>query len=689
MAGIKEIIEYIAKLNVKDYIKGQKKMKEKTEETNDEIQKGNKKNKKSFKDLSNTMKTLVKTGGIAVLLVALKKLVDIGKASLAVYAKQDVAFRGLAKVAEAYGQSVDEAMIASKSLSEDGLVPLTASIQTIKNLISTGFSVAEAMQIAESFKQIGAFNNVVGDLGQAMIDSSKGIKTNSIELIENIGLTERLSTTMEKANVSTKKGINLADSSAQRRAFLNSVVEQSNKFQGSSIELTDTLQGSTMQLKTALNELGAEMGESLTPNMIETNNMLIELIRNTRDYYKINNEINKLHEDQASGYKEIAEEAKKAGETIEEYNPVKIGARTSRDALKQLQNVINVLNSRKLVDVERITRIQDIIDGFREKSVLKEQKYIDVVSKNRRSFIEKAVEEEKKLEYKRDALNNIRITNRYNANETIAKNEREFREEQLEKQKAQNESILQNIKGQHSQVQNLIDQNLAQQAEAESFVEDQKQANFEREIALQGQNEQKRMEFLESAHFKREALRQDEIKAEEEAKKKVAENEKKYAQISRTITSQVLAGKIKGIDDLKEVILKEVQADALGKTIQLGTTGIVEGVLSLASYASGNAAAGKVHGDASALAFAGIPQVAAIAGLATGALGGIGGEGGGTATEDNNQTVTNAQAVEQQAEQTQSITYEIPDDSVLAEMLLPKLDQASQDGYNIRLISKR
>ena len=53
----------------------------------------------------------------------------------------------------------------------------------------------------KAMKDIGAFNNVVGDLGQAYEDSTKGLKTGSMELIENIGLTQRLSTVMKDAGI--------------------------------------------------------------------------------------------------------------------------------------------------------------------------------------------------------------------------------------------------------------------------------------------------------------------------------------------------------------------------------------------------------------------------------------------------------------------------------------------------------
>ena len=109
------------------------------------------------------------------------------------------AMLGLECTAKAFGQNFEDANKSVKDLYSDGLMPMDKSMRGFKNLLSVGFDVSQAMQISKSLKDIGAFNNVVGDLGQAYEDSTKGLKTGSMELIENIGLTQRLSTVMKAA----------------------------------------------------------------------------------------------------------------------------------------------------------------------------------------------------------------------------------------------------------------------------------------------------------------------------------------------------------------------------------------------------------------------------------------------------------------------------------------------------------
>ena len=126
------------------------------------------------------------------------------------------AMLGLESTAKAFGQNFEDANKSVKDLYSDGLMPMDKSIRGFKNLLSVGFDVSQAMQISKAMKDIGAFNNVVGDLGQAYEDSTKGLKTGSMELIENIGLTQRLSAVMKDAGIDISNGIDLTNNAAQR-----------------------------------------------------------------------------------------------------------------------------------------------------------------------------------------------------------------------------------------------------------------------------------------------------------------------------------------------------------------------------------------------------------------------------------------------------------------------------------------
>ena len=165
------------------------------------------------------------------------------------------AMLGLESTAKAFGQNFNDANKSVKDLYSDGLMPMDKSIRGFKNLLSVGFDVSQAMQISKAMKDIGAFNNVVGDLGQAYEDSTKGLKTGSMELIENIGLTQRLSTVMKDAGVDISNGIDLTNNAAQRRAVYNAILAEGAKFEGNAAKLANDNAAASAKMSAAIKSL--------------------------------------------------------------------------------------------------------------------------------------------------------------------------------------------------------------------------------------------------------------------------------------------------------------------------------------------------------------------------------------------------------------------------------------------------
>lgn len=202
--------------------------------------------------IENLMKSAFAVATVAAFTTAVKD-------SLNVMAQYETAMKGLQKTSEGYGQSALKAMQYAQRLSEDGLITVIDSATTLKNLMGSGFNIEEAFNLATAMKDIGAFNNTVGNIGQAMQDASKGIKTNSIELIENIGLTQRLSGVMDKAGISIANGIDLSNNAAQRQALLNSVLEEGKRNYGNAAEYANTYAGSVAKMQKSFKDLQNEM----------------------------------------------------------------------------------------------------------------------------------------------------------------------------------------------------------------------------------------------------------------------------------------------------------------------------------------------------------------------------------------------------------------------------------------------
>lgn len=203
------------------------------------------------------------TMGMNVAAQAVKAFTQTLADSLKVASQYEIALKGLASVSQAFGQDSDKATAYARQLSSDGLIPLNKASETLKNLISTGYSLDEAFQLANALKNIAAFNNVVGDVGDAMVTSSRGFRINSIELIDNSGLTERLSSMLKKANVDISQGIALTESSTQRLAVKNAIMKEYLKFENDAAKLTETYAGKQAQANTAIKEAQESFGQFL------------------------------------------------------------------------------------------------------------------------------------------------------------------------------------------------------------------------------------------------------------------------------------------------------------------------------------------------------------------------------------------------------------------------------------------
>ena len=243
-----------------------------------------------MKDTSNGASVAGKAINIAFAVTAalgVAKLIDKLEDCTQVAIDNKKALMGLESVAKAYGVSADDAKKATQSFTQDGLLQMKSATIGMKNIISTGFNITEAMNLSQALKDIGAFNNVTGDLGTAFDDATKGMRTGSIELIENIGLTQKLSAVMKAAGVDISNGIDLTNNAAQREAFYNMVLKEGEKFKGNAAKLTDDQASSQAKANAAMKEAADAIGNRLLPAYGGIMKAITDLAVATTDIFKI------------------------------------------------------------------------------------------------------------------------------------------------------------------------------------------------------------------------------------------------------------------------------------------------------------------------------------------------------------------------------------------------------------------
>ena len=241
------------------------------------------------------------------------------------------AMMGLESTAKAFGQNFEDANKSVKDLYSDGLMPIDKPIRGFKNLLSVGFDVSQAMQISKAMKDIGAFNNVVGDLGQAYEDSTKGLKTGSMELIENIGLTQRLSAVMKAAGVDISNGIDLTNNAAQRRAVYNAILAEGAKFEGNAAKLANDNAAASAKMSAAIKSLSDEVGNRADPYFSSFLGIITNVANATAEWVKGTNleKVTQQVEEQETAfyglsyaYLDLKSKAKLTADETKRYNDI-------------------------------------------------------------------------------------------------------------------------------------------------------------------------------------------------------------------------------------------------------------------------------------------------------------------------------------------------------------------------------
>lgn len=204
-------------------------------------------------------------GGMA---YALKKTTDASN-------ELNNALIGLNSVANAFKQDTDQAKQAAMDLASDGLMSVKEAANSLKNLLATGFSLPEAINLMNGFKDAAAFNRQ-GTLafGQAIEGATQGIKNQNSILVDNAGITKNLSIILKEAGFSVTDLSNVTSDATVRQALYNGILKEASIFQGDAARMSDTLAGRQAALATQIFMVKAAIGEALAPVM----DMIIEKI---------------------------------------------------------------------------------------------------------------------------------------------------------------------------------------------------------------------------------------------------------------------------------------------------------------------------------------------------------------------------------------------------------------------------
>lgn len=208
----------------------------------------------SFSQFNSFMQSAV--GGIA-----LGALTQGLGATITAANTMQASMMGLSSVSSAFGTDAKAATDAARSLASDGLMSVSDAAAGLKNLLATGFSLPQAINLMDAFKNSAAFNRQATlSYGDAIRTTTEGIKNGNDILSDNAGATQNMSTMLKQAGISVTELGNAQQSASVRAAIYNGFLRDTAAFSGDAAKMSDTFAGEQSRMATVMNQTKAQMG---------------------------------------------------------------------------------------------------------------------------------------------------------------------------------------------------------------------------------------------------------------------------------------------------------------------------------------------------------------------------------------------------------------------------------------------
>jgi len=208
------------------------------------------------------------------------------------------AMLGITSVAESFNISANEATMAAQSLATDGLMSVKDAANGLKNLLATGFSLPQAIELMNAFKDSAAFNRQgTLEFGQAIVGATQGLKNQNSIMVDNAGITKNLSNILKEAGLSASELGNVTSDASVRLALYNGILKEASIFSGDAAKASETFDGKMSALKTSVFNLKVAIGEELLPVvtqfvsglivLTEKGNLAVEWLKQNQDAVRI------------------------------------------------------------------------------------------------------------------------------------------------------------------------------------------------------------------------------------------------------------------------------------------------------------------------------------------------------------------------------------------------------------------
>jgi hypothetical protein len=193
------------------------------------------------------------------------------------------ALLGLSSVASAFGVNAAAAKQAAQQLASDGFMTVSDAAAGLKNLLASGFSLDQAINLMKGLKEQAAFNRQsFYELGGAVVATTEGIKNGNSVLADATGTTKNLSVMAKEAGVGIDEMGSISQNAAYQQAVYNGFMQETARSMGDLAKLSNTAAGAEVRRAAAVENFRKRLGELV--NMIKTplNNAFSDLLNNNQ-----------------------------------------------------------------------------------------------------------------------------------------------------------------------------------------------------------------------------------------------------------------------------------------------------------------------------------------------------------------------------------------------------------------------
>jgi len=178
----------------------------------------------------------------------------------------EASLKGLGAVAINTGASFEGAKQAALDLNKQGLLSIQDAAAGLKNLLSSGFGLPEAIKLMNTLTDAASFNRQgTLALGQAVVGATQGIKNQNSIMVDNAGITKNLSIMYKEYAASIGTSAGKLDEAQKRQAIFNGILKEGAVFAGNADAVINTMAGSLTVLGVNSQLAAAEMGKLVQP----------------------------------------------------------------------------------------------------------------------------------------------------------------------------------------------------------------------------------------------------------------------------------------------------------------------------------------------------------------------------------------------------------------------------------------